>query len=323
MNVITYSGTGSESETYVVSKHIHKISNSLSKVNQHYFLESTENLLPGEVRIDQDEFRVGKPRHLRGSSDKRWSENFPLWSKQENGMMIHRELEFYKFLVQNFSQPFWLYGHTITSIVHRPSLHELLSSLPYKQIYAGAPLLLTNGVTHHGVKTPLIGSLTHYLGISGAAVLLSSDLLETIIKRADLCSHDAPNDVWLSCILHDVGRRLLPRYDISVEEETYHQTIEAILTSTFIPQVISEGYFHFRVNSLGSLREPSKRSSYDPKILFALALKLASIDATQTKMSLDLAASQHSEIFNFFLNPDSGALDATPKKWLGKSEQVR
>jgi len=274
--LISATSFGPESTTYVWCRPLARFYSLASGLKDHYEMSSTSDLRPGEVHIDDDRFITGDLRRVK-MDQHTWSEKRPIWAIEQCINQINMLLEFYRFLLKNYEHPFWLYGHTLTSIVHWPSILRLIETLPCAQIFAGKPLVLANHFHAQTIRIPSVGTGPYMLGMSGAGILMSSDLISKILERKDFCTHHVPSDVWLSAVLSDIPKIPLARRDLSVSEAEAESLLSIILSSNFVESEISRGNFHFRVNSLANLSNPNDRHHIDPNILSALACKLLSV----------------------------------------------
>ncbi len=271
--LIAATSFGEESKTYIHCQPLARFYRLANNLTDAYEISANSELRPGETHVKGDRFITGNLiRNI--PLDTAWSEKRPQWSSEQCINQIGMLCEFFRFLLKNYNEPFWLYFHTLTSLVHWPSIYLFVDKLPCEKIFAGKPLVLSNHLFEKRIKIPSVGTGPYMLGISGAGFLMSSDLVAMALDRQHQCTHHIPNDVWLSIVLADIPRIPLARRDLFASEAECEKLIGIISCSDFIKSDVSRGNFHFRVNSLGRLANPENRHLYDPKILAVVAARL-------------------------------------------------
>lgn len=276
--LIIASGYSKDSILYRRSYHISKYFKSFSSGIDYYYIRDSREIPPHSVRCSGEDFEVGLLPKFNAIDE--FTGITSSWSPQQSERLIYRDLQFFKFLLQNYTEKFWLYCHTITSLVDYISLANFLNDIECKNFYGGFPNILENkgyfsDPSFPGrIKIPKIGSQNFLLYTSGAGILLSSDLLALILEREAMCSHQVPNDIWMSVILSDCERSYLPRVDVGASEINLSNALSQIASQKMIDALLENGHFHFRVNSLSKMKNASLRSIHDPLIMAGIANSL-------------------------------------------------
>ena len=230
----------------------HRLSNDL-EINEMNYANS-------ELLIDEYDFTFKK-------------NNFSIIDELGYPKNIARWLKLFKFIILNYSGPFWLYAPSVTSVVDFRALRLILESLKCQNVYAGGPL-------HTRISKNFILDVNEnslFRMLSGSGFLISSDLIHLLLKRASEIPHFFPDDVWMSLTLRDIPRIPLKRLDITQKFDTDYSSID--LFNQFIIKARLEGHFHFRVKSSrfnldGSVNLSSQY--HDPILLNNIMLNIIS-----------------------------------------------
>jgi len=178
-----------------------------------------------------------------------------VWSTDQYANWINRDLSIFSYLLNKHREPFYLFYHTVTSVVHYPSLSRVVDLVFPDSVYAGVIF------NHHN---PLVSGDT-VEAISGAGYLISRDYIEVIVERSISVPKNVLNDVWLGLVLRDIPKLNLSRKDITVNslfpDIEFFEDVRRQLRVNLI-----NGVFHFRINSLPVLTDPSLRARYDWEI---------------------------------------------------------
>jgi hypothetical protein len=126
--------------------------------------------------------------------------------------------------------------------------------------------------------------------VSGSGTLLSSDLLELTLARADTLDHQMANDLWLAVVLRDIPRVPLMRHDVT-EITTFDAATRKALQER-VANARSQGHYHFRVRS--GRWEPEGQLQHDPTRIDTLVLNdiLIELQASPFDPSMQLAGWQ-------------------------------
>jgi hypothetical protein len=244
-------GYGDESETFIRSR---KLWSDYMKNHgpNFYFTILCPNLSSDQVLVDGDELRVGYEQSHASVSDFSSYEKNRTWSSLEKIRFIHKKVMTFKYLLSINSEPFWVLSTTVTSAVSFLRIKQIIESYECSNFFGGAPIFK---------NIPYEES--HFVMISGAGQLFSSDILNLVVNRCESLSWDCLDDIWTSLILADIPRTPFKRYDF-VSEKSY-SPIDTISIGKRIQAALDAGHFHFRVKS--ALNNMIKREDLDPLIL--------------------------------------------------------
>lgn len=222
------------------------------------FLKSSESLAPDEYIYSEGEYTFGKGHGFP-------ADNLSGMSPFDaQGFTIDRSLKFYKKLLSDIDQPFWLYHSTVTSAVDFRVIRYLVNQLECRKTFAGS---LLYAKIPENLSDDMPAGKTFRM-ISGSGVLLSSDLLELILKRQNDVPHNQLNDVWVSLVLRDIPRIPLLRADI-LDIFNYDETVRLDLMER-VNGLLRSGHFSFRVKS--GRWEESKGTRLAPEMVDVLVI---------------------------------------------------
>ena len=230
----------------------HRLSNELN-------FNEVKNI-NSELLIDEYDFSKTKNKYLI-SEEQGYPKNIARWIKLFN------------YLIVQCDRPFWLYAPTVTSVIDFRLLKLIINDLECRNIYAGGPLI-TEIPKNNFLNLP---DNKLFRMISGSGFLISSDLINLILKRANDIPHFFPDDVWMSLTLRDIPRISLMRCDIT---QKYNMDFSSLdLVNQFIAKARLDGHFHFRVKTarFDSNFLPDLSSQYhDPMLINHIMLHILS-----------------------------------------------
>lgn len=245
-------GYGEESETFIRSR---KLWTSYLKNN--YDVTAYFNTLMPEVSMDivvqkGDELAVGcKGLPEEDGSRSNYDTTF-VWNNSERVRLIHRRLRSYEYLLSVNDSPFWVLNTTVTSAISLSRLVSFLNSFECSNFFAGAPIF-----------KEISYSDDFFVMLSGAGMILSSDLLQLMVDRKKDLNWNCLDDVWVSLILSEIPRTFLKRYDFTTEMSYAKSDEERIKNK--IKNALLEGHMHFRVKN--TTNPHLRREDIDPRIL--------------------------------------------------------
>lgn len=245
-------GYGEESETFVRSK---KLWASYLKKNYDvtpYFNTLIPRASMDEVTAREDELAVGcRELLLEGDSASTYDTNLT-WSESERVKVIHRRIKSFEYLLSVNDSPFWVVNTTVTSAISLARLIRFLNSFECSNFFSGAPIFK---------DIPYSDEL--FVMLSGAGMILSSDLVRLIVDRKKSLNWNGLDDVWTSLILNDAPRIFLKRYDFTTEV-SYTEAAELEIKDK-IKNALLEGHMHFRVKNINHKIKKRGFRSFDFK----------------------------------------------------------
>lgn len=272
-------GYGEESETFIKSR---KVWTSYLKNN--YDVTSYFNTLMPEVLSDtvierEGELGVGcQGLILEDDSGSNYDSTFR-WSESERVKVIHRRMKSFEYLLRVNDSPFWVVSTTVTSAISLARLIIFLNSFECSNFFAGAPIFK---------EIPY--SNKSFVMLSGAGMILSSDLVKLSVDRKNSLNWNVLDDVWSSLILNDAPRIFLKRYDFTTEV-SYTEAAEVEIKDK-IKNALLEGHMHFRVKNINN---KIKREDLDPLILKKIFDEIElfeSIDSMDSSQLIDFHTCQ-------------------------------
>jgi hypothetical protein len=275
--LIVYIGYGNEHPVFPRAKDLWSFYRGYFPDVRFLAFRSSADLLPDEVNFSFGELTFGITTGVQ--SGQPGTPQFEV-----TGVALDRQLKLYKHLLSTHREPFWLYGHTVTSSVDYVWLRSVVNQLECKRTYAGGidVVKLPEGMG------PDLPANKYFRFVSGAGVLLSSDLLQVVLDRAHLIHHQMTNDLWLSFVLRDIPRTPFLRYDIT-DVTTFSPSARDTLRSR-IAHARAEGHFHFRVKS--GRWEAKGELAHDPASIDPLVINETMMEILANPTDSDAAVSK-------------------------------
>lgn len=272
-------GYGEESKTFIKSREVWT-----SHLKNNYDVTPYFNTLMPEASPDTviergDELSVGCRGLILEDNLKSNYDSTLRWSESERVKVIHRRMKSFEYLLRVNDSPFWVVITTVTSAISLSRLIGFLNSFECSDFFAGAPIYK---------EIPYSDEL--FVMLSGAGMILSSDLVKLTVDRKNSLNWSTLDDVWTSLILNDIPRVFLKRYDFTTEvsyTEADEQRIKNQIQNAFL-----EGHMHFRVKNTNN---NIKREDIDPLILkkiFDEIELLESIDSMDSSQLIEFQAHQ-------------------------------
>jgi len=235
-SLIVCIGYGNEHQVFPRAKNLWSHYHAYFPSTQFVAIRSSSDLMPDEFSYQSGEYVFGLSRTIA-----RGQIGTPEY--ETTGSNIDRLLKLYEQLLIVHRDPFWLYCHTVTSCVDYGWLSTIISQMNCRQTYAGCIGLVK---IPEGMG-PDLPANKYLRFVSGAGILLSSDLLKLVLERAHLVHQKMQDDLWLSLVLRDIPRTPFMRYDLT-DITTFDQSARETLRRR-ISKARADGHFHFRVKS--------------------------------------------------------------------------
>lgn len=220
------------------------------------FYRETEKLGRGEVMHNGHDLMIGIGGDTSpGALERNGYAATGVWSANENGRAIYRQMALYDYLLRTHDRPFYLYQSTITSVVDLRGLLAALEHVPRTGCYAGMPGRLNTPAEYEGLNF-----------ICGTNSLFSSDVMRLMRERYDPNHVYAtlPNDIWQALVLQEVPRIPMPFFSFIQprRQGEAHEDVRAITR-----HLLADGHFHFRVKTTSEQEGLGKREDVDPWVM--------------------------------------------------------
>lgn len=258
-NLIVFFGYGDEMPVFVRARALWEFFISHYPNVRAIFVRETEKLDRGEVQHNGHDLLIGIGGDTSpGALERNGYAATGVWSANENGRAIYRQMAVYDYLLRTHDRPFYVYQSTITSVVDLRGLLAALEHLPETGCYAGMPGRLATPAEYEGLTF-----------VCGTNSLFSSDVVRTMRERYDPAHVYAtlPNDIWQALILHDVPRIPMAFFSFIKprRQGEPHEDVRALTR-----RLLHDGHFHFRIKTTSEQEGLGKREDVDPWIMLRI-----------------------------------------------------
>ncbi|OIQ85888.1 glycosyltransferase family 10 (fucosyltransferase) [mine drainage metagenome] len=268
-NLVIYSGYGDELPIFLRARALWEFYIAHYPKVRMDFIRDSSKLARGEVAANGYDLLIGcGDRYENSKHDSSGYGGTGVWSPDQNGWQIYRQVSYYRHLLETHERPFFVYASTITSVVDIRALESILDQMPRTNCYAGMPGRITSPGEYEGLTFAC-----------GTNCLLSSDVVELLVSRYDPAHRYSmlPNDVWQALLLKDVERIPLPFFSF-VKPRNVGDELADVRSIT--AKMRQRGHYHFRIKTTGAENGNGLREDVDPWVMLKVMEEMLSADPT-------------------------------------------